>query len=250
VLRFDPRGKGDSEGSLNFSTLIQLWNATERGLLVADSEAALDYADATLGAPQVVMAGVCGDAITATILGARDPRVVGIILLELPMLYTPPAGATQTLMAMRRALLRQQSRICNALISVIDLAWKCNLKFQRMVSSIKTFIVERLSPFRKKISWNATVLGSGGNETMLNALVGSLDRGTPAMCIFAPKRNWMLFQSLLPEFKKLCTKPSMLEHRVINGADHVFSLPEHMEQVGDVCVQWLCDPARSWNQAQ
>jgi alpha/beta superfamily hydrolase len=88
TLRFDGRSLGDSKGQLDMATGADLFFAIESGLHVPEASAAIDFVHRTLGERPVILAGVCGGAVTASLLAAGDRRVVGAALLETTLRHT------------------------------------------------------------------------------------------------------------------------------------------------------------------
>jgi lysophospholipase L1-like esterase len=85
VLRFDFWGLGDSEGTAPEPLLPDLYGSVSCGRFVDDTRAAITFACDTCKVERVVLAGLCGGAITGVLTGARDPRVAGVLGLGLPV---------------------------------------------------------------------------------------------------------------------------------------------------------------------
>jgi len=93
-LRFDFRGRGDSEGAANEATLHTM---------IQDTEAALAWLDREVPAASVTLIGLCSGASVA--MGVRHPRVDRLILWSPPSPRDQrPAGETHR---RRRRLLRE-----------------------------------------------------------------------------------------------------------------------------------------------
>jgi alpha/beta superfamily hydrolase len=86
VLRFDFHGLGDSEGELTDEFLADLYGAIQVGRYIADTRAALDWMQQTLGIRRFVVGGLCGGAITGLLAGVDDPRVVGLLAIGIPVI--------------------------------------------------------------------------------------------------------------------------------------------------------------------
>jgi len=249
VLRFDPHGKGDSGGDLFFPTLHHLWYATERGFFLTDFRAAVDYAECEMGARSVVFAGICGDAITAILEGVEDPRVAGIVLLELPMLFSQGTGTVQRMMDFRRALL-DRNRLLTAFVNVVDFGWYAAQRCRNFYTDHILRLAHLFKSNGPRIDWTSTALGITANTKMLDALVNVFERQIPTLCIFAPKRNRLLFESILPCLReRFPGLDKTMEYRVIPEADHVFSMPNHMQQVCTFFLNWMRDSRRPWASA-
>jgi pimeloyl-ACP methyl ester carboxylesterase len=89
VLRFDARGVGDSEGDWavpeDGAPIKLLYKNIEDGAWTLDTRAAVDYVCATTAVRQVVLAGVCGGAVSALHAAAQHPAVVGVIMVGMPV---------------------------------------------------------------------------------------------------------------------------------------------------------------------
>lgn len=85
VLRFDFWGLGDSEGTASEPLLADLYGSVSCGRYVGDTQAAAQWLCETTGVSRVILAGLCGGAITGLLAGARDARVAGLLGLGLPV---------------------------------------------------------------------------------------------------------------------------------------------------------------------
>lgn len=97
VLRFDLSGIGDSEPRRDA--------LAPHDAAMADIEEVLDYLEQTKGIRRVVLVGLCSGANQALFYAANDPRVVGLVLLDL---YIPRTSG-YTLRHYGRRFLRLKS---------------------------------------------------------------------------------------------------------------------------------------------
>ncbi|MDP3595379.1 MAG: hypothetical protein Q8S75_00100 [Nitrospirota bacterium] len=86
VLRFDFYGLGDSEGEVHEEYLADLYGAIQVGRYIDDTIAAMDWMQQTYGTSQFIVSGLCGGAITGLFAGARDPRVICLLGLAIPVI--------------------------------------------------------------------------------------------------------------------------------------------------------------------
>ena len=88
VLRFDARGVGDSEGDWAIpedgAPIKMLYRNIEEGAWTLDTRAAVDHVCATTSVRKVVLAGVCGGAVSA-LHAAAHPAVIGVIMVGMPV---------------------------------------------------------------------------------------------------------------------------------------------------------------------
>jgi len=85
VLRFDPEGIGDSEGEIDERMVAEFYASVQVGRFVNDTVDAIDWMEKEFGAKHIILAGLCGGAITALHAGAQDKRVDQIIGLGMPV---------------------------------------------------------------------------------------------------------------------------------------------------------------------
>ncbi len=85
VLRFDPRGVGDSEGSLESGQIASLWRSVQSGRFVSDTLAANDFFIKEVGLSSLCLGGLCGGAITGILSAKEDHRVTRLLLIDLPV---------------------------------------------------------------------------------------------------------------------------------------------------------------------
>ncbi|MET0067927.1 MAG: hypothetical protein ABW076_16405 [Candidatus Thiodiazotropha sp.] len=83
VLRFDFYGLGDSEGTIEESVLVNVYNSIQDGRYINDTLDAMDWLEQTHGQQDFILGGLCGGAITGMLTGCTDARVSGLLALGL-----------------------------------------------------------------------------------------------------------------------------------------------------------------------
>ncbi|MET0088493.1 MAG: hypothetical protein ABW068_00470 [Candidatus Thiodiazotropha sp.] len=83
VLRFDFYGLGDSEGTIDESVLVNVYNSIQDGRYVDDTIDAVDWLSQAYAQNDFVLGGLCGGAITGMLAGCGDKRVSGLLSLGL-----------------------------------------------------------------------------------------------------------------------------------------------------------------------
>ena len=66
--------------------LSDFYGATQLGRYVGDTLAAMDWMQRTYGTTSFIAAGLCGGALTGLLTAARDPRIVGLVGLSIPVI--------------------------------------------------------------------------------------------------------------------------------------------------------------------
>ncbi len=87
VLRFDPRGVGDSEGELPIESVVNLWSRVEQGHYVNDILTTNQFFVNTAKLDRLCLMGLCGGAISAILTTAKDKSVDKLILIDIPVTY-------------------------------------------------------------------------------------------------------------------------------------------------------------------
>jgi alpha/beta superfamily hydrolase len=250
-LRFDPRGKGDSDGHLDYSTVAQMHFAVQSGLLQLDLDAVVRFATDALGYRGTIPVGICGDAVTAVFHAANAPGVLGLAPLELPLLTTHqrkrecPSSRLRHLLAARvfaRGTRRgeQVRRFLYRAQWVYRGAWE---------------MARRLATRDRNTSLAHTIagrLGERANEPLVAALAGCVERRLPMLLLYGSQRmdGPSGFDRVLPLLEKAHAEGARrIRHRLIDGADHHFSTPEHSEEARREIIAWLTSPGQPWNGA-
>lgn len=85
VLRMDPAGIGDSEGSIPEHPVMELWGDIQQGKFINDVLCMNTYMIEQCGIEDLFLAGSCGGAITALLSAEKDSRIKGLILIDVPV---------------------------------------------------------------------------------------------------------------------------------------------------------------------
>jgi dienelactone hydrolase len=243
VLRADPHGIGDSDGSLPYTRVADLYGALERGLFVQDAQAAISFLQAELDVRSVLSFGLCGGAVTSLLLAGRDARVVGVAALEVPFTLTPQARTepqTQLALGAADSFLRSYAK------KALDpTSWRRFLlaqsDYRGLARSLKTAVGRRLwrGFVSEDVTWFRDRLGPSANLEMIESLRECMARRVPVLCVFGNTRNSWHFNEILPALRRSGrgVEPP-LRVVTIEGADHGFSLPLHEQAATRAVASW------------
>ena len=187
VLRFDPRGLGDSRGEIAAQSVIDVFVQIEGGLFVPDAAAAVGFMLGETGEPACILTGLCGGAITAVYAAAGDERVAAVMPLELRLLWDRSGEPAESRAGMRQ--LPWWERLSARRGGLPLLAVRRLL--HRLRSTLGRF---RLAAARLRRpgpaerpggdGWFLEQLGESANLRVIGALRRVLDRGIPTLWVF------------------------------------------------------------------
>jgi hypothetical protein len=94
--------------------------------------------------------------------------------------------------------------------------------------------------------WFQERIGEDANTDTLSALQAVLKKGLPVLCIYSDSPDAQLFDLALPGLvREEGVSTSNLEHIVIPGKDHVFTMPGQSEELSRALIAWL--RGETWN---
>ena len=231
-LRFDARGLGNSEGSLDFRTGADLFQSIEMGGHVPDTLEAIAWLERNLDIHSVILMGICGGAVTAGMLLGGDPRIAAVALIELPLIRSRHPSQRDG-----EPLWRYRDRL---------LSWKA---WQKLLAlpSIFGFTYGLCKPPRADGGtgpptghddrWLTDQLGERGNLPLIHCVQQGCATQKPILFTFGSTDNAEMFdrvQAVIHSQDHL-----HVTRRTVTGADHDFLLPEHARQLGEVVADWL-----------
>jgi hypothetical protein len=243
VLRFDFYGLGDSEGELQETALIDIYNHVEVGRYVDDTLCALRWMRETHGHTQFILGGLCGGATTAALTAARDASVRFLLCLGLAIALSSDAATPARYLT--RVELDSRRRKYYARIFQ-PRSWLRLLTLQSEYKVIwrslkRVFIRDRAVA----VTTDAPPSGvhmENANPLFPPAFFSFLGRGGRALLIFSEKdRLPSEFEEkfTLPYAGRLAPYQGQLQSHLIIGANHVLSMPEWRREMLAVTRQWL-----------
>lgn len=243
VLRFDPRGIGDSNGTRDYDRLYDFFYGVEAGVLVPDTIAALDFFERECGINQILLIGLCGGAVTAVLASKTDLRVVGIVTLELPMRLTPRSDPND-------------GRRFSSQVPWVEVLSRRRgafflLRLRRLFHIVKNIgrraalIGASLRPRHGTQPpgdrrWFQDTIGDDASVSMFEGMTSGLERGVAACCVFADTEQPRLFHEILPGLTaRIPESQASVESHVIRGADHNFIMPGCSASLAEAVISWI-----------
>ena len=245
VLRFDPHGLGDSEGSLPSGPLWELWRSVLLGRYVADSLAANEFLKKETGSRLFSMGGLCGGAVTALITAERDERVHSLFMVD-PLVRV--MGKEVEFIDMINAGEFSNTLFKNYLRKIRDprSIWRL-LTFQSdtkaIVKLIRTKAIKTVGGSIPQSK--GTMPSSHLNPGFLKAFQSCVQRNVKMLFVLA--QNDYSTGEFEQDFEEpvLRRDPKALGlstvHKIL-GANHTYTLPEWQEQLFKILREFLTEP--------
>ena len=243
VLRFDFCGLGDSEGELTEHMHADLHTEIQLGRYVDDSKCAIDCIIRDTGVEKVILAGLCGGAVTGLLAGIDDNRVAGLLALGIPVILdnqvsdADAAVTGQQLDRLKQGYIRKLAD---------PKAW---LRLLTLKSDFKTL----MKSFRHKKEGptgapQPAAKDSGGEApNNLNHLFGPacfsfLERNAKILFVFSggDRLYWEFEEKFAkPNREKLAALQANYRIHVVQEANHILTMPEWEQEMLDVAESWL-----------
>ena len=229
VLRFDFWGLGDSEGTATEPLLADLYGSVSCGRYVDDTLAAVQWMCETAHVPQVVLAGLCGGAITGLLAGAQDRRVAGLLGLGLPV-SVDGSNVDKVKYMSRGQLEGIRGKYMRKLADPKSLARLVSLK-----TDYRLLVRSLLTPFR---SHRPTVVaddadgtppGDNTNPYFRPSLLKMIRAKQPIMLVFseADRLYWEFRERFVDRYQvNIAEHGDGLDVYIVKNANHVFTFKE------------------------
>jgi len=245
VFKFDFTGLGDSEGELDRELLAEVYNDTENGAFVEDSEDALNWLESTYGISTFILGGLCGGAITGLLLAEHDRRVKGLISLN--MTTTLAIGGDKAKFASSGELASLRKGYIRRLLN--PKSWLRLLTFQSdystMAKSIGQLFRQRQKPaassVKREVASGEPPL-SNANPLFPPAFFAMAREQRPMLFVFgtADRAYWDWDEKFVLNFAyELEEVDDAFEVHTVDNANHVFSFREWEQQMLSVTKTWI-----------
>jgi uncharacterized protein len=240
VLRFDFSGLGDSEGRIEDHLMADLYRGIQLGRYVDETLDAIQWFREKGGVDRVVLAGLCGGAITGLLAAARCTDVAGVLGIGLPV--TLDGSAVDKVAMMSDGQLRGVRQ--KYLRKVTDRSsWRRVLTFKtdfRLLAHSLGLV--RRPRVTAVPGTGPTVLGGNGNPAFPPALAQTLTRGVPVLLVYggADRLYWDYREKFAePQAAFLEAFGDVLNVHVIDRANHVLTFDEWQQELHDTSRAWL-----------
>jgi pimeloyl-ACP methyl ester carboxylesterase len=251
VLRFDFEGLGDSEGEVRESLLTDLYGTIQVGRYVSDTIAAMDWVEAEHGLRSFVVAGLCGGAITGLLAAERDPRIVSLLGLAIPVIVE---GSRQD--RMQYMTTGELQGIRKGYFAKLNLSgsggWQALWRFVTFQSHYRLMWRSLTAPLARLLNGTADPSAGGAassddntNPHFAPALFRMLATSRPVLLIFAgsDRLHWEFEEKFVSRHREELAAHRGCTIHVTPLANHIFSLPEWQDDMMGLCRRWLLEQA-------
>lgn len=237
VLRYDPAGLGESDGTLPAGPNADLWNQFEEGRFAGDVLLAARALRERHGARRVVAGGLCGGAIIAQHAAARSPQALdGVLSIGTPVTLASrtgsparPASAGIAKHHFQGYLRKLWSRD----------AWSRLLRGESDFGAIRATLGSLLRGSPRPGARGAAFPNE--NPSFIASFRRLEERALPHLLIFGGGDNrWLEFdEMILQRYLKGVRRGKGYETTVIPLANHELHLAEWQEQAAGAITGWL-----------
>jgi len=238
VVRVDPGGVGNSEGSIGPMPLLTYYEAIEAGIFTEDLKAVLASARRATNIEDWYVFGHCGGAVAAVLAFHSEPGIRGAVFTDIP--FFPARGRpalTQAKLASARSWIR-------ALTFRTDYRFLLKNVFERLRKRVKSLLSR--APAGEGPS-RVAVDRHGLNATLVAGFRNLVRRQKEILLVFSDTdhalEDFRRFESRLVGTSELRRVPYRVE--VVEGANHTFFLQPAQEGLMKAIADWFAaDAAR------
>ena len=238
-LRFSPSGFGLSDGTIPDSNQRDLFGKMEKGMVVDDLKAAVEFARSEIRPDSCVLSGICGGAISSFLAASQIKEVNYVVPFGVPVILDSSENVD-----VQRMSRNQAENIIKAYRTKIfsPKAWARALSLKSDFSTVK---IAAKKLFQKK-SGAADFYMEGGKYRMNGEFFLAADRmfkshsKKKALFIFGDSDRFCW------EFENLYIKETFgdmqnlpFDYYLVPNGNHMLTLVEMQMDAVEVMLQWL-----------
>jgi hypothetical protein len=242
VLRFDPAGIGDSEGELPSGELItNIWGRIQTGMFVSDVKYSNRLFMEKYGLDKLFLIGNCGGAITALLSSGGFHQPDGLILIDLPITIdgdNKGSSYAENISA-GGAYANKAFRGYVQNLTSMESWWRLlTLKsdFKAMAGALNSMVTKKVLG-RETKDYEIKHL----NREAVMSLNSYLEKDKKVLFILAGNdaNSSVLLNKFFPKY--LRGHSDQIRVRVIEDANHIYSLYPWQEQLFSLICEWLAN---------
>jgi len=248
VLRVDFHGLGDSGGELPEAQLDQLYRQVQLGRHVDDVLSAMNHLAQRHGIRKFVVGGLCGGAITGLLAAERDPRIVGLYAIGIPVVLDG-TGAHESVNMSRGQLSSLRERYVRKIFNPSALWRLLTLRsdFRLIFASLFARFGQRkrftgAGAWVEAVPTPAVQPSANLNPGFVRALFRMLRERSPVLLLFsgADRLEWELREKFVePWAHALESLAGSLTIETIPAANHVLGHPAWVAEARQRTASWL-----------
>lgn len=236
VLRFDPHGIGDSAGRLIGETVPMVWRQIQKGLFVDDILASNEYFRRKYNLKDILLAGMCGGAISGILAAKKDKNIKNLILIDIPInLDGNEKTFTDQINSKReaeRVLHRYSGKILNweSIYRLLTLKSDYSAILRALNIKIKSLPgLKKLQKRKNKVQFNPKF-----NYKFLESFKSLVKRDVKFQFIIAENDpgTGIFYEDFLNNYlqknKKMLSNTEIVE---IKNANHIYSLKQNQNEL-------------------
>jgi len=245
VLRFDFYGLGDAGGDVEEEFLADLYGSIQVGRYVSDTLIAIDWLSKKCGTSDIIIAGLCGGAITGLLAAQSDDRVKGLIALGIPVVLD--SSSTDAAKYITSGQMdRLHKGYIRRLLSVKS--WLRLLTFQSDYRIIFNIFKNKFNKVFSKTSVDQSEVSASSaapdnsNPLFAPAFFNMLEKGNRILLVFSgtDRLKWEFDEKFKKRFSHQLEKYTNLVDEVeIKEANHIISMPEWQQEMFSTSEFWL-----------
>lgn len=241
VLRFDPKGTGDSDGSFEKTLINDLFNNIENGLFVNDTLAMFDHFLKISPIKSIIIVGFCGGGVTAILTAShRFDKTSGVFTAGIPIWDRETYDQHLDKIMPKDLAKKYRDTYLKKILDVE--AWKRFLTAKtdfKLLFKVLTFRTGSKKQYDSKDFLRGEV--PGVNNKLAVSFCHIADKRIPVLFVYGTNDK---AQSFFEEyFLSTFLNPKgpykdSYQYEIIENGDHNFCLPDAQDKVMKVILDW------------